>query len=304
MSRRQREVVEHRVPVRRRIGRVLRRLVTPFSVATTACLVLAGWSLWTGGVFEGPIARQVRTSSIYTVPGTGLDVAAAERAVGNRRLILIFLDASTPEPGPICDDLERAADGTLVMLLRPKPDGWNSYACAMFDGGYELMQIEGGISRGIQQFPGDPLAVVKVAAVNYDRLVRTGLLTDGPRTIDPYLPRYLMAGAAVLSVLLGSLLIWTAGRRTARSAVDRRERLESAGDARVAVSASAAVIAQQLIDLDSRYRKGTQEFQRRYAALAAEYAELLDDLRKPDDGTAARRVERLLERVRYLSRLH
>ncbi|HWS37992.1 MAG TPA: hypothetical protein VN408_35320 [Actinoplanes sp.] len=302
-------VVAHRSVFRRGLAgaggtvkAAVKSVVTPLSVATAACLVLAGWSLWTGGVFEGPIARQVRTSSVYTAPGTGLDVPAAERIIGNRRLVMIFVDKGTAELPPVCDAVERAADGTLVLVLRPEADGWKKYTCAMFDGGFELMRLEGGLGPGIPQFAGDPLSTVKVAAVNYDRLVRTGLLTDGPRTINPYLPRYLMAAAAVLAVLLGSLLIWTAGRRAAQAAVDRRERLEIAADSRVAVSAAAAAVAQQLIDLDARYRNGDDEFRRRYAALAADYTEVLGDLAKPDDGTAAERVERLLGRARHLAR--
>ncbi|SDT32244.1 hypothetical protein [Actinoplanes derwentensis] len=279
-----------------------RVLTAPFTWASVACLILAGWSLWTGGVFEGPIARQVRTSSVYAVPSVGLDVAAAERIIGNRRLIVVFAEPDTPDPGLICDALDRAADGTMVMVLRSQPDGWKRYGCAMFDGGGELMAMEGTLGVGIQQFGDDPLATIKVVVVNYDRIVRAGYLSDGPRTISPYLPRYLMAGAAVLAVLFGSLLIWLGGRRAGRVAMDRRERRDSATDGRVAVSAAAAVVAQQIIDLDSRYRHGDDNFRRRYVTLAGDYADLLGDLETVDDGRAAQRVEKLLDRARHLSR--
>ncbi|MEU8820545.1 hypothetical protein [Actinoplanes sp. NPDC048796] len=282
-----------------RAAQIRRSLVSPFGLASIACLVLAGWALWTGGVFEGPMARQVRTSSVYAAPGTGLDVAAAERIIGNRRLVLVIVDPAAGRPGPICDALERAADGTLVLVLRPKPGGgWNKYGCAMFPGGGELMAIEGAISTGIQQFGDDPLSMVKVVAVNYDRLVRAGIMTDGPRTIHPYLPRYLAAGAAVLAVIIGSLVLWVAGRRTAKATLDRQERLQAATDGRAALSAAAAAVAQQIIDLDAKYRTGTPQFRRRYVALTDDYVTLLDDL---DDRAAMPRVKELLARARRLA---
>jgi hypothetical protein len=283
-----------------RAARIGRPLLSPFGVAALACLILAGWALWTGGVFDGPIARQVRTSSVYAAPGTGLDVAAAERIIGNRRLIVLLVAPGAGDPDPICDSVERAADGTLVLVLRSKPDGsWDRYGCAMFSGGGELAVIEGTISTGIQQFGDDPLSTVKVVAVNYDRLVRAGIMADGPRTIHPYLPRYLIAGAAVLAVILGSLVLWVAGRRTAGATMARQERREAATDGRVALGAAAAVVAQQIIDLDARYRTGTPDFQRRYVALTDDYVTLLDDLA---DSGALRRAQRLLTRARRLAR--
>ena len=285
-----------------RAARAGRSLVSPFAVASAACLILAGWALWTGGVFEGPIARQVRMSSVYAAPGTGLDVAAAEKIIGNRRLVVLLVEPGTSDLGPVCDSVRRAADGTLVLVLRSKPDGsWSKYSCAMFPGGGELVPIEATISTGIQQFGDDPLSAIKVVAVNYDRLVRAGLVTDRPRTIHPNLPRYLIAGAAVLAVLLGSLLLWLAGRRAGRAAVDRRERLDAATDDRVALSAATAVIAQHLIDLDARYRVGSLDFQRHYVRLAKDYVTLLDDLDAPD---ASARVEKLAGRALRLQRQH
>ncbi|GLY07993.1 hypothetical protein [Actinoplanes sp. NBRC 101535] len=286
-----------------RLRRIVRAVVSPFTLASLACLVLAGWALWTGGLFEGPIARQVRTSSVYAAPGVDLDVPAAEQIIGNRRLIVLFLDQSTSDPAPVCDSLERAADGVLVLALRPRGDGWNRYGCAMFPGGGELMTIEATIGTGIQQFGGDPLSTVKVVAVNYDRLVKTGLLTDGPRTINPYLPRYLIAGAAVSAVVLGSLLLWLTGRRAARAALDRRERLDAATDDRVALSAAASAVAQQIIDLDAGYRTGSRGFRTHYAALAGDYVALLGDLESGDDAEARKRVDRLAARATQLAAL-
>lgn len=53
----------------------LRRLLgglfgSTFGGAVLVTLVLAGWALWSGGVLDGPIARQVRASSVYIAPGS------------------------------------------------------------------------------------------------------------------------------------------------------------------------------------------------------------------------------------------
>jgi hypothetical protein len=99
-----------------------RFLLTPFSVVVTGCLLLAGWALWTGGIFDGPVARQVRGSSVYAAPGTGLDTAAAQRVIGNRRLVVVFLPPDA-DLGRGCDAVRRAAEGTLVVLLKRDGDG-------------------------------------------------------------------------------------------------------------------------------------------------------------------------------------
>ena len=76
------------------VRRWSRRLVgTAFGRAVLACLALAGWALWSGGLFDGPVARQVRASSVYAAPGVDLDRAAAERVIGNRRLVVLMLRA-------------------------------------------------------------------------------------------------------------------------------------------------------------------------------------------------------------------
>ncbi|MEE3919850.1 hypothetical protein V2I01_20865 [Micromonospora sp. BRA006-A] len=91
--------------------RVLGRLVgTAFGRAVLACLVLAGWALWTGGILDGPAARQVRGSSVYAAPGVDLDRAAAERVIGNRRLVVLIM-----EPGA---DLREACEDTAPPRAR------------------------------------------------------------------------------------------------------------------------------------------------------------------------------------------
>jgi hypothetical protein len=132
-----------------------------------------------------------------------------------------------------------------------------------------------------------------VVAVNYDRLVKADIVPDGARTISPSLSRYLIAAAAVVTVLLGSGVLWLAGRRAARLAVSRRERREAADDARSALSAAVATLAQRIIDLDAR-KGGTRKVRR----LASDYLELTDELAAGQDpDSLTRRVDALIARA-------
>ena len=275
----------------------MRRLANPFALAVSACLVLAGWALWSGGVLDGPIARQVRTASVYAAPGTGLDPAAAQRVIGNRRLVVVLTEPAA-DLRDTCADVRRAAAGTLVLVARRAADGFDTYGCASFGGEFgKSFVAEAVIARGIDGFADRPLDAVKVIAVNYDLLVRAGSVPDGARTISPSLPRYLLAAAAVLAVLLGSAFVHLAGRRAGRLAAAREERRVAAGDDRARLSASVAAVARQILDLDGRPREAAAE--RRYRRLAAEYTELLAEVDAPRPGLAER-VAALGDRLRAL----
>ncbi|MEV4701946.1 hypothetical protein [Actinoplanes sp. NPDC049316] len=291
------------------MSRIRRFLATPFGLAVLACLALAGWALWSGGVLDGPDARDVRTSSVYAAPGTGLDEAAAERVVGNRRLVVLLL-----EPGADlragCDRVRHAADGTLVLVLARDGDEYERYACTLLPGVDDenfgrAFVAETTIGRGVDQFPDRPLEALKVVVVNYDTLVRSGTVPDGARTISPSLPRYLVAAAAVLAVLVGSAVVFVAGRRAGRLAVDRRDRLAEAGDARTALSAAAAVLAQQIIDLDEwAGTVGNDAYRRRYRRLVSDYTAILGEIATADADRAAEltaRVEALTVKARRLA---
>lgn len=268
------------------------RLASPFGLAVVACLALAGWATWTGGVLDGEMARTVRNSSVYAAPGTGVDVPAAERVIGNRRLVVIFL-APGADLSEACDAVKRAAEGSLVALLSRDGDSYRRYGCSRLpgaDGPEELgrqMVVEVTITRGVDEFVDQPVDAVKVMAVKYDSLVRAGIVPDGPRRISPSFPRYLIAAAAVSAVLIGSLLIFLTGRRAGRRAAARRDRLAAADDARTVLSASAAALAQQIVDLDARDPAAVRR-------LASDYTKLLDDLVNDDD------VEQLASRVEAL----
>lgn len=291
-----------------------RLLRTPFAVAVLACLVLVGWALWTAGIFDGPIARDVRTSSVYAAPGVDLDEPAAERIIGNRRLVAVFLEEGA-DLAEGCDDVQPAADGNVVMLLSPDGDEFEHYGCALFGSDDENDEEDFGkkyvaeatVANGVDQFVDDPIKALKVMAVNYDRLVKAGIVPDGARTISPSLPRYLIAAAAVAAVLVGATLAYLAARRAGRLAAAHREQRDTAADARDALSARAAVLARRLIALDGRYTRSTNDkFKRRYRKLAADYAELVADFAAADergevDPTLHKRVRALTHRCRELA---
>ncbi|WP_232510826.1 hypothetical protein [Micromonospora maris] len=182
----------------------LRRLLgglfgSTFGGAVLVTLVLAGWALWSGGVLDGPIARAVRASSVYVAPGVDLDRPAAERIIGNRRLVVLLM-APGDDLRAACKQTERAASGTLVLVVSRAGQEWDTYGCSRFpqrdnrDFGRAVV-METTISRGIDAFVDRPLEALKVVTLNYDLLVRAGTVPDGARTISPSLPRYLLAGA-------------------------------------------------------------------------------------------------------------
>jgi hypothetical protein len=283
------------------VARLTRFLATPFGVAVIGLLVLAGWATWSAGIFDSPLARQVRVSSVYAAPGSDLDVVAAERVIGNRRLVVAFLDRGA-DFSEACDDVEDAAAGTLVMFFTVGDDELDHYGCSQFAGSDidgenfgKAFVAENVIAQGADQFADRPLEAVKILAVNYDALVKSGTVPDGPRTIEPSFPRYLLAGAAVLAVLGGAATVFLFSRRLGRLAARRQGEDEAVSDARASLNAKAAVLAGQIIALD---RRPTDESRK----LAADYAELATGLAgdKPSDGLAAR-VETLTARARALT---
>ena len=290
--------------------RIARFLATPFGLATLGCLILAGWALWSGGILDGPIARQVRSSSVYAAPGTGLDRAAAERVIGNRRLVVLDL-APGADLRAGCHSVRQAARGTLVLVLSRENDEFTTYGCALLPGDFgKAAAAETTIGSGIDSFADRPLEAIKVIAVNYDSLVRAGVVPDGARTISPSLPRYLIAAAAVLAVLAGATMIYIGGRRAGHLTDARRRRREAGTDARSVLNAGAAGLAQQIIDLDQQYilasrpraTRKQREFAKQYRKLTADYTDLLESLATTDDPAAlSERVEALTAQGRKLS---
>lgn len=270
---------------------------TPFAAAVLGLLVLAGWAAWSAGLFDGELAGRVRTSSVYAAPGIDLDVGAAERVVGNRRLVVVFLDGGA-DLSQACEDTEDAAAGTLVMFFQPEGDELDHYGCSSLvrdddegDAFGKAFVAENAVAGGADQFVDRPLEAVKVVAVNYDALVKAGVVPDGARTIEPSAPRYVLAVAAVLTVVGGAVAVFLVGRRVGRLAAGRSGGGEALSDARVSLNAKAAVLAQRIIELD---RRPVSDEQRR---LAADYAALAADIA----GQEGKVGPGLVERVRVLS---
>ncbi|WP_410632511.1 hypothetical protein [Amycolatopsis sp. cmx-4-83] len=277
-----------------------------FGIAVLGCLVLAGWAVWSAGVFDGPVARQLRSASVYAAPGVTLDRPAAERVIGNRRLVVAFLEPGA-DLSDACDSLGSAADGTLAVMLGRDGDDYEKYGCSRLPGRDDenfgkAFVAESMIGNGIDAFADRPVEALKVLVVNYDLLVRSGAIPDGGRTVSPSLPRYLIAAAAAGAVLLGSSALYLTARRATRTAVARRERRDAEADERTELAAAAAVLAQEIIDLDARYARqtGKSKFARNYRTLVAAYAKLLPDLGR-DTPELRARVEKLLTRARELA---
>ena len=132
------------------------------AVCVVVCLAFAGWAVWSAGLLDGPIAQEVRTSSVYAAPALDLDEDAAERIIGNRRLVVVLLEPGADLPAA-CKGLRRAAAGTLVVVLSPTDDGYDRYSCSYL--GSDLgrsMVIETVVPRGISEFADQPLEALKV----------------------------------------------------------------------------------------------------------------------------------------------
>jgi hypothetical protein len=277
-----------------------------FGIAVLGCLVLAGWAVWSAGVFDSPVARQLRSASVYVAPGVPLDQPAAERVIGNRRLVVAFLEPGA-DLSDACDSLGGAADGTLAVMLSRDGDDYEKYGCSRLPGRDDenfgkAFVAESMIGNGIDAFADRPVEALKVLVVNYDLLVRSGAIPDGGRTVSPSLPRYLVAAAAVGTVVLGSPALYLAARRAGRTSVARRERRDAEADERTELAAAAAVLAQEIIDLDKRYARqtGKSRFARDYRTLVSDYTNLLPDLGRETPELRAR-VEKLLTRARTLA---
>lgn len=286
---------------------LLRLLRTSFGVCVVVCLAFAGWAVWSAGLLDGPIAQEVRTSSVYAAPALDLDEDAAERIIGNRRLVVVLLEPGSDLPAA-CKGLKRAAAGTLVVALSPTDDGYDRYSCSYL--GSDLgrsMVIETVVPRGISEFADQPLEALKLMVLNYDLLVKVGTIPDGARTVSPSLPRYLIAAAAVLTVVAGSTAAYVGARRAGRLTARYLARREQVADDRRELSAATAVLAQQIIDLDRGYLRMRASAGRQYRQLAMEYAELANEiassgeLTQPEIAKLTRRANSLSARCRKLA---
>ncbi|MHA6792385.1 hypothetical protein ACVGVM_02530 [Pseudonocardia bannensis] len=282
----------------------MRQLGTWFGLGTVACLLLAIWALWTAGLFEGPAARTVRTTSVYAAPGIELDTAAAERIIGNRRLVVVLLGPGA-DLSSTCDGLGNAAAGTLVLVMAREDDEFDTYGCGFLAGGDideggfgERAVAESRIGAGIDGFVDRPLDALKVVVLNYDQLVDLDVLPNDARTFSPSLPRYLIATAAITAVVGGALTLYLAARRAGGQVVASSIRREESADSRAVLSAEMALVARQIIDLDGApgHRRAAQ-----HAHLAVAYSTLLDEITAADRDGRSSDYEQFTARARTLS---
>ncbi|KID30854.1 hypothetical protein HQ32_01538 [Prauserella sp. Am3] len=270
----------------------------PFLLAVLLAVVLAGWAAFTGGIFDGKVAQALRGSSVYAAPEYRIDLDEARHVIGNRKLTVGFLSPDD-DASAVCKNVSRAADGTLFVALTRDDDTWNAYGCSHHtDDIGKGMVAETIISRGIDTFADRPVDTLKVIVVNFDRLVRAGNVPDGARTVDPPLPRYLLAGAALCAVVLGAAAAYALARAAGRRAAQRRIEAETGDDTRSVLNAETGAVSQALIDLDRVYARavgpqqgtpGAKSFATRYRTVVDRYLDLTRDIASgtaPDPGTS------------------
>jgi hypothetical protein len=208
------------------------------------------------------------------------------------------------------------------VLFKQTSDGYQSYGCTLYvntDKHFgNAVVAETDIGNGLDEYAGRPLDAVRVLVINFDQLVDLGVIPGTARTISPSLPRYLLAAGAVGGILIGTAVLYLAGRRAGRATAAHRARRDRATDSRTMLSAATAVVAQQIIDLDSRYATAVKPFRSRpgadgaafagtYRDLMTEYGRLLDDVAaadrrgQPDFTHYTRRAEALTAKLRALA---
>lgn len=286
--------------------RMLRTLLrTRFRAATLAVVILAGWAAWTGGLLDGQVARQVRSAPTWIAPEFGVDPAQANQIIGNRRLVVILREPSDERARDVCKSVDSAADGSVILVLTRDGNSLDRYGCAtMYSSDADIGKanvVEDKVASGLSGFADRPLDALRIAAVNYDGLVRIGFLPEGARVIAPSFPRYLLALVALGAVLTAAAGTWLLGRRAGRETAARGIEREQRGDLRDRISTVMTGIAQDVIDLDTR-QSGDPD----YRLLVADYTDLMADVaahdgRRTPTGSSGH-LNALYRRARALAR--
>lgn len=221
-------------------------------------LGLVATCLWGAGVFDSPIKEDIRVSNVYVEDGVDVDEQEAEKIVGNRHLVIIYLDGPLGERGgEVCDDVTPVAEGSIVAIV---DDELDMYGCALIPGRDDenfgkAYVTESVIRYGTGALVDAPQEAAKVMAANFDRLVAAGLAPQEARAIDPPFSRYIIAGIALGVLVLGALVTHLRGRRVAHLQADALER-RAAVRGRLAERDSAlAAAGVRILELDERYRQ-------------------------------------------------
>lgn len=282
------------------------------------CLLLTIAMLWGSGLFDGEIAKDVRVSNVYVEPGVNIDAAEAERIIGNRHLVAIYLDGQMDGRGrDICDDVDSVAAGSFVAVL---DEDLNMYGCSLLPGADDPDEAFGKayasemvMQYGIKMVADDPIQSARVLASTFDRLVAAGLAPQEARAITPPLGRYIVAGIAGSTAVLGSLLLYARGRRlgdqiadsidediTLSGKVARRDNLLASVGVRLL---AADVRVEQIMSTPERHRTAAdRRFVHIYQRLTKEYVELNADVVVTSETASSLdeqldRVERLADRM-------
>lgn len=268
-------------------------LAVPYRFVLLACAVLGIWSLLAAHPFEGAMASDLRTSSVYADASFGLDTTAAERAIGNRRLAVAFLnvDDDGSQASQACKDLKSAADGVLLVVIYRDGDALANYGCSYLPGSEDefgkAFVAETKIASGIAGFAAQPLDAVKIMATTYDKLADADVVPKQARVIQVPAPRYLLAFIAFGAVIGGAALIYFLARRAGRAVSDERDEQVERHDDTVALNARLAGIAADILTMDERYAAlrtkygghrptttADRTFDVKYRKAAGDYAEL------------------------------
>ncbi|WP_051266442.1 hypothetical protein [Nakamurella lactea] len=286
-------------------------LTTSYRWVLVGCVLLAGWSLWTGGIFDSHVASTIRSSSVYADTSYQLDTAAAQRVIGNRRLAAVFLDTTDDEvAAQTCKDLKSAADGVLVVIVYSGDDGLQNYGCSLLpgadddDGFGKAFVAESVIATGISGFADHPLDAVKTMAVKYDALANAGIVPQQARVIQASAPRYLLALIALVAVVGGAAVIYAVSRRAGRAVADATDISIGKHDDLVDVNATMAGIAGTILQVDGRFAAPADQpssWFTRYRRLAADYATLAADVTDHADGKGHGTVDSLSQRAVQLA---
>lgn len=261
---------------------------TPYRWVLICCLLLAGWALWSGGIFDSQLASTMRGSSVYADSAYHLDTAAAQQVIGNRRLAVVFLDtADSTIAADTCKDLHRAADGALVVIVYAKDGELKNYGCSLLPGAGDDKNFgksfvaESEIATGISGFLDAPLDAVKTMAIKYDALAQAEIVPQDARVFQVSAPRYLLALTAIGAVIVGAALVYVSSRRAGRAIADSVDETIAEGDEQVDLNATMAGIAGTILQVDGRFSAPGDEsagWLADYRKMATDYTALAADI--------------------------
>lgn len=282
-------------------------------------LALAVACLWGAGIFDSAIEKDVRVSNVYVEDGVAVDEHAVEEVVGNRHLVIVYLDGELGERGgEVCDDVESVAEGSIVAIVDESLD---MYGCALIPGRDDenlgkAYVAESVLGYGVEALERDPQEAAKVMVSNFDTLIAAGLAPQEARAIDPPFSRFIIAGIAIALVVLGALVMHLRGRRVAHLQAEALERRAAARGRLAERDTALASAGTRILELDEKYRQtkalgkkdiSSQDtrFMLEYGRAITKYTELnaraIDH--EPDEAELQEQLDEIEKLSRTLARL-